>query len=180
MKSSIDENFSASICSGTMSISFIVIGIVYAWKLALVLLSVIPLISICATMMYIVTRKYHDKELKAYEHAGTIAQNCLSSIRTVTAFNLQDRFLEMYKKYLTTVNKITRRKGIMFGIFSSSVGAIFVSLFGVGIIYSINLIQNECTVFSYSNLFVGLFSITQSFPSLASALTIFSKLAEGE
>jgi ATP-binding cassette subfamily B (MDR/TAP) protein 1 len=131
--------------------------------MALVILSVIPLISLCAAMMYISTDKYNKQELKAYEDAGQTAQSCLSSIRTVTAFNLQNKFIDIYEKYMAKVNKATRRKGLFFGIFGGSTEPLFISLYGIGILYSINLIQNESSSFSYSHVFISLFSATQSF-----------------
>ena len=58
--------------------------------MAAVLLASCPAIAISGFILFMVTTKYNKKELDAYAKAGDVAEEVLSSIRTVTAFGGQD------------------------------------------------------------------------------------------
>ncbi|CAF3978917.1 unnamed protein product [Rotaria sp. Silwood1] len=64
-------------------ISSVIIGFVKGWKLTLVLLSIVPVL--------VVIVKRTAAELKAYGKAGAIAEEVISSIRTVLSYNGQEK-----------------------------------------------------------------------------------------
>lgn len=61
------------------------------WELALISLSSLPVISITIGAIAVLSTKLSKNELEAYAKAGSIAEEVLSSIRTVTAFNGQKK-----------------------------------------------------------------------------------------
>ena len=72
-------------------ISGIVVGFIYGPRMASVILASCPAIAISGYIFFMVTTKYNKLELDAYAKAGDVAEEVLSSIRTVTAFGGQDR-----------------------------------------------------------------------------------------
>ncbi len=179
MKQGIDNNFGYGINNAACAISYVVIGLVYTWKLALVLLTVVPFISACAGLMYIMSKKYKDKELKAYEEAGQTAQTALTSIKTVNAFNLQQRFLQIYKKNLKQAQLTTTRKGLVFGLFNGALEALLIAMLAMSLFYSTFLIQNECETFSPGSIVTTTTCLVQSFLALGNALSFSSTLSQG-
>ncbi len=180
MKQGIDNNFGSALRNGVTAITFILIGLAFTWKLALVLLTILPLISGCAALMYIMSKKYKDNELQAYERAGKIAQTVLRAIKTVSAFNMQRKFLQMYKVNLKEARSTTTKKGLVFGFFNGTVEALMLIMFGISLLYATYLGQTECKSFSYSNILSTLMFIIQSFGALANALSFLNSLSQGK
>jgi ATP-binding cassette subfamily B (MDR/TAP) protein 1 len=179
MKQGIGNRFGHALRNIVSAMIYILIGLVYAWKLSLVLLAVLPLISGCGALMYTMSKKYKEKELQAYENAGGIAQSVLTSIKTVSAFNLQKKFLGMYKANLKQAESTTSMKGLVFGFFNGSVEALMLTMFAINILFATYLIQNECQVFSYGGIISSSLSTVQSFSFLANALSFLSNLSQG-
>jgi hypothetical protein len=65
--------------------------------------------------MVILIKKYTIKEHKAYGKAGEIAQESLSSIRTVLSLNLQKIFISKYKDNLRGAQEMSKKKGFYAG-----------------------------------------------------------------
>ncbi|XP_076263945.1 ATP-dependent translocase ABCB1-like isoform X1 [Rhynchophorus ferrugineus] len=84
--------------------STFVTGVVWAlikgWKLALVCLAAFPLQTLVMGAIAWFSAKYCKQEMAAYSGAGSVAEEVLSSIRTVVAFNGQKREEERYEKYV--------------------------------------------------------------------------------
>ena len=72
-------------------IAGLVVGFIYGARMASVILATCPAIAISGYIFFMVTTKYNKLELDAYAKAGDVAEEVLSSIRTVTAFGGQDR-----------------------------------------------------------------------------------------
>ena len=64
----------------------LVIGFFYSWKLALVLISLSPVLLLVGFLNGKVLTSYTSKEETAYEAAAVIAEEVISSIKTVVAF----------------------------------------------------------------------------------------------
>ncbi|TFK09667.1 trace amine-associated receptor 1 [Platysternon megacephalum] len=71
----------------------IVIGFVYGWKLTLVILSVSPVLAAAAAVGSFFLASFTTKELTAYATAGAVAEEILTAIKTVVAFNGQMKAL---------------------------------------------------------------------------------------
>ncbi|XP_028416784.1 multidrug resistance protein 1-like isoform X1 [Dendronephthya gigantea] len=100
-------------------VSFIVsyaIGFVYVWQLTLVMFSLFPLMVIVGAMMSKLTGTYAAKELEAYSKAGHVAEESISSIRTVAAFGGELKQAELYESKLDDAAKYGIKKGLGTGI----------------------------------------------------------------
>ncbi|XP_039380536.1 ATP-dependent translocase ABCB1-like isoform X2 [Mauremys reevesii] len=90
----------------------LVIGFVYGWKLTLVILSVSPLLAAAAAVGSFFLALFTTKELTAYARAGAVAEEILTSIRTVVAFNGQMKALAKYDINLENARKVGVKKSI--------------------------------------------------------------------
>ncbi|EPS59910.1 hypothetical protein M569_14895, partial [Genlisea aurea] len=70
-------------------------GLVIAWRLALVMIVVQPLIISCFYIRRVTLKSMSKKGLKAQEQSSKLAAEAVSNLRTVTAFSSQSRILEM-------------------------------------------------------------------------------------
>ncbi|KAI3474839.1 hypothetical protein Pfo_030150, partial [Paulownia fortunei] len=85
------QTFSAVTIACTM-------GLVIAWKLALVMISVQPLIIFCFYCKKAMLKSMSQKAIKAQEESSKLAAEAVSNLRTVTAFSSQSRILKMLEK----------------------------------------------------------------------------------
>ena len=66
-----------------------IIAFIYDWKLTLIMLSVAPFLMISGTFMAKMMATSAAREAQIYAKAGAVAEEALTSIRTVVAFNGQ-------------------------------------------------------------------------------------------
>ncbi|KAJ0042730.1 hypothetical protein Pint_19367 [Pistacia integerrima] len=116
-----DENSSGAICSrlakdanvgrslvgdrmsllvqtvSAVSIAF-ALGLVIAWRLALVMIAVQPLLIVCFYSKKALLKNMSNKAIKAQEESSKLAAEAVSNLRTITAFSSQDRILKMLEK----------------------------------------------------------------------------------
>ncbi|GER29438.1 ABC transporter B family member [Striga asiatica] len=70
-------------------------GLAVAWKLALVMIAVQPLIIICYYFKRVLLKNMSSKAIKAQNESSKLAAEAVSNLRTVTAFSSQARILRM-------------------------------------------------------------------------------------
>ncbi|XP_031254776.1 ABC transporter B family member 15-like [Pistacia vera] len=116
-----DENSSGAICSrlakdanvgrslvgdrmsllvqivSAVSIAF-ALGLVIAWRLALVMIAVQPLLIVCFYSKKALLKNMSNKAIKAQEESSKLAAEAVTNLRTITAFSSQDRILKMLEK----------------------------------------------------------------------------------
>ncbi|KAL6520343.1 ABC transporter B member 15 [Orobanche minor] len=85
------QTFSGVIIACTM-------GLAIAWKLALVMIAVQPLIIICYYCKFVLLKNMSKKAVKAQDESSKLAAEAVSNLRTVTAFSSQARILKMLEK----------------------------------------------------------------------------------
>ncbi|ELW61688.1 Multidrug resistance protein 2 [Tupaia chinensis] len=125
----------------TFSIGLL-IGLVKGWKLTLVTLSTSPLImasaAVCSRMVISLT----SKELSAYSKAGAVAEEVLSSIRTVVSFGAQEKEIQRYTQNLKDAKDVGLKKAIASKL---SLGAVYFFMhgtYGLAFWYGTSLIIN--------------------------------------
>ncbi|XP_073121367.1 ABC transporter B family member 15-like [Henckelia pumila] len=103
------QTFSAVIIACTM-------GLAIAWKLALVMIAVQPLIIICFYLKRALLRDMSVKAIKSQEESSKLAAEAVSNLRTVTAFSSQARILQMLEKAQEGPQKESLRQSWFAGI----------------------------------------------------------------
>ncbi|KAL5722394.1 ABC-type xenobiotic transporter [Ranunculus cassubicifolius] len=73
-------------------------GLVIAWRLALVMIAVQPLIIMCFYQRQVLLKKMSSKAVASQDESSKLAAEAVSNLRTVTAFSSQSRILEMFDR----------------------------------------------------------------------------------
>ncbi|KAF8364539.1 hypothetical protein HHK36_033494 [Tetracentron sinense] len=71
------------------------IGLIIAWRLAVVMIAVQPIIIVCFCTRRVILKNMSQKAIKAQDESSNLAAEAVSHFGTVTAFSSQARILEM-------------------------------------------------------------------------------------
>ncbi|XP_035418388.1 ATP-binding cassette sub-family B member 5 [Cygnus atratus] len=153
----------------------IVIGFIHGWKLTLVILSVSPLLAASAAVWSTLLASLTAKELSAYAKAGAVAEEILTAIRTVVAFNGQQKALAKYDANLELARSAGVKKSITTNV---SLGVSQFLIFGsyaLAFWYGTKLTAEEKENYDIGHVLivffcvlVGAFSLGQAAPNLES------------
>ncbi|KAJ3025735.1 UNVERIFIED_CONTAM: Multidrug resistance protein 1 [Siphonaria sp. JEL0065] len=172
----IQEGISDKVAMVFQSLSAFLAGFIIAfakgWRLALVLCCAFPLLGGAATLMgkSLAARKSGGAD--AYAEAGAIAQEVLSSLKTVTAFGGQKRELERYSEKLKKAEWMGIRGAISNGLATGVAFMIIFATYSLGFWYGGQLIPQYMTsgqvITVFFSIIIGAFSLGLLGPSLAS------------
>ncbi|KAJ3189023.1 GTPase-activating protein [Irineochytrium annulatum] len=104
------------------------IALYRSYRMTLVLMSVIPLLVLSVFFIYLTSSKYQKLILGKYSLAGTVAEETIASLRTVTAFNAQGTMSGRYGELLGGATGMGIRKGIIVNVFF----AVLIGSFSLG------------------------------------------------
>ncbi|XP_077347374.1 ATP-binding cassette sub-family B member 5 isoform X2 [Lithobates pipiens] len=139
----------------------LVIGLAKGWQLALVYMSTSPLMALssafCSKMMVSLT----SKELTAYAKAGSVAEEVLSSIRTVVAFGGQEKEIKRYTNNLGEAKELGIKKSIASQLALGFVYLIAYASYGLGFWYGTILILGD-NGYTIGDALVVFFSVVMS------------------
>uniref|UniRef100_A0A8C6HP09 Bile salt export pump n=1 Tax=Mus spicilegus TaxID=10103 RepID=A0A8C6HP09_MUSSI len=125
------------------ALSGLLLGFYRGWKLTLVILAVSPLIGIGAAVIGLSVAKFTELELKAYAKAGSIADEVLSSIRTVAAFGGENKEVERYEKNLKFAQRWGIWKGMVMGFFTGYMWCLIFFCYALAFWYGSRLVLDE-------------------------------------
>ncbi|XP_048754275.2 phosphatidylcholine translocator ABCB4-like isoform X2 [Ostrea edulis] len=156
----------------TFLLSF-VIAFVSGWKLALATVAFCPLVIIVGGTLTKWVRNLSAEESQAYASAGAVAEEVFSSIRTVTAFNGQDKECKRYDANLMHAKNNAAKKGLVLGLTVSAFWFLIYSAFSVAFYYGIQLMQDPDEGFDpgktltvFLGVMIGSMSLGHAFPTL--------------
>ncbi|XP_026264294.2 ATP-binding cassette sub-family B member 5 [Urocitellus parryii] len=138
------------------------IGFVKGWKLTLVTLSTSPLIMASAAMCSRMVISLTSKELNAYSKAGAVAEEVLSSIRTVIAFGGQEKEIQRYTQNLKDAKDVGIKKAIASKL---SLGAVYFFMngtYGLAFWYGTSLIFSGEPGYTIGTILAVFFSVIHS------------------
>ncbi|XP_022121081.2 multidrug resistance protein homolog 49-like isoform X2 [Pieris rapae] len=146
-------------------VTAVLISFAYGWELTLVILSCAPVIIATTAVVARIQSSLTTQELKAYSVAGVIAEEVLSSIRTVIAFGGEEKEISRYSKRLEPAKKMGVRKGIFSGIGSGVMWFIIYATYALSFWYGVGLIlesrHEENPVYTPAVLMIIFFSVLQ-------------------
>ncbi|XP_077436057.1 bile salt export pump [Vanacampus margaritifer] len=116
------------------------VGFIGGWKLTLVVIAVSPLIGVAAGLMAVAVARLTGRELKAYAKAGAVADEVLSSIRTVAAFGGEDKEAKRYDRNLVEAQNWGVKKGAIIGMFQGYLWCIIFLTFALAFWYGSQLV----------------------------------------
>lgn len=154
-----------------------VVGFLRSWKISLVVFAVTPLTMFCGISYKAVYGGLAAKEEESYRRAGSIAEQAISSIRTVLSFVAEDVLAAKYVESLESSMPLGTKIGFAKGI-------------GVGVIYLVTY-ATWALAFWYGSILVAkgeisggaaiacFFGVTVGGRGLALSLSYFAQFAQG-
>ncbi|CAN1272479.1 ABC transporter B family member 15 [Linum perenne] len=73
-------------------------GLVIAWRLAIVMIAVQPLIIVCFYTRRVLLKNMSQRAIKLQDESSKVAAEAVSNLRTITSFSSQDRVLGILEK----------------------------------------------------------------------------------
>ncbi len=148
-----------------------------AWKFTIVFLGIWPLVVISLGLMIKIIKKYTALEFKAYGNAGSIAQEALSSIRTVLSLGIQKKAINDYELNLKSAEQLSIKKGLLKGFFEGLSGGLFNCYFGIAIYYATYLESVDSINYNTGTLIAAFFCLVASTFSIGAAGPYFGDVA---
>jgi len=87
-----------------------------SWRVALIVISVVPFVSASAFIVMRINQRQSDTQNKAYTKAGTVVYQTVSSIRTVYALNAAPKMIQIYSDATQYAYNITMRHLVKVGL----------------------------------------------------------------
>ncbi|XP_062301587.1 bile salt export pump-like [Scomber scombrus] len=152
------------------------VGFVKGWKLTLVIVAASPLIGVGAGLMALFVAKMTSLELQAYAKAGAIADEVLSSIRTVAAFGGELKEVQRYDKNLISAQRWGIRKGLIMGFFTGYMWLIIFLCYGLAFWYGSSLVVDagEYTPGTLLQVFFGVLIAAMNLGQASPCLEAFA------
>ncbi|ESO94117.1 hypothetical protein LOTGIDRAFT_145119, partial [Lottia gigantea] len=165
----IGDKISSSIQWISAFIAGFVVGFIYGWKLTLVILAISPALVLSAAIMSWLASNITSKELQAYAKAGSVAEEVLSSIRTVVAFGGQEKEVKRYSANLSEAKAFGVKKGMTNGIAFGFVWLAMFCAYALGFWYGTKLTVEEHETYSVGRMLIVFFAVLVGAFSLGNA-----------
>ncbi|OJJ31256.1 hypothetical protein ASPWEDRAFT_141408 [Aspergillus wentii DTO 134E9] len=115
----IAEKLSLAVQAVAMFGASFIIAIVIQWKLALITLSAVPVILIITMICIAIDAGLETKIVRLYSQGAVLAQEVLSSIKTVHSLWAQERMIASYDEYLCRAREEGNKKSLNYGVMFS-------------------------------------------------------------
>uniref|UniRef100_A0A7S0R4U3 ATP-binding cassette transporter n=1 Tax=Chlamydomonas leiostraca TaxID=1034604 RepID=A0A7S0R4U3_9CHLO len=135
IQNAISEKFSNVVHHFCTFIAGFIVGFTYSWDLTLVMVGCLPFLAIMGGIIAKFAATHESFSQKLYTEAGTVAQQAISNIRTVSAYNGQERVLTLYTRALDATLKSGFRTGAIVGSSIGGIQFIMYCSYAVGLFY---------------------------------------------
>uniref|UniRef100_A0AAQ5Z9G7 Bile salt export pump n=1 Tax=Amphiprion ocellaris TaxID=80972 RepID=A0AAQ5Z9G7_AMPOC len=146
------------------------VGFVKGWKLTLVIIAASPLIGVGFVA------RLTGMELQAYAKAGAVADEVLTSIRTVAAFSGEKKEVQRYDRNLVSAQRWGIRKGLIMGFFTGYIWMIIFLCYGLAFWYGSTLVVDteEYTPGTLLQVFFGVLIAAMNLGQASPCLEAFA------
>ncbi|KAI2474291.1 LOW QUALITY PROTEIN: ATP binding cassette (ABC) transporter subfamily B member, partial [Diabrotica virgifera virgifera] len=141
----------------------LIIALVKGWELALICLTSLPATLITIGIVGLLTTKLAKNELEAYGAAGSIAEEALSLIRTITAFGGQKKEVDRYNKNLVEAKNNNIRRSMFSALGFGLLWFMIYASYALAFWYGVKLVLRDRTatnqIYTPSNMVTVFFSV---------------------
>lgn len=116
IEAGLGDKVSSAVQFTTMFVAGFIIAFIYGWKLTLVILAIAPFLAISGALFGKLASDSTSEGLGAYGAAGAVANEAISLIRTVTAYNGQENEAKRYEQELDKAYKAGVMKAAFQGL----------------------------------------------------------------
>lgn len=124
-------------------ISGIILALIYGWELALVCLISLPLAIGSMGFMTWITARFTKNEMESYGAAGAIAEEVLGGVKTVVAFEGQQKEQQRYDKHLSDAEKNNIKRSMFTALGMGLMWLNFYAAIALSFWYGVKLILDE-------------------------------------
>ncbi|CZR52634.1 related to multidrug resistance protein [Phialocephala subalpina] len=111
----ISDKLATAVQALSLFFSAFIVALAVQWKLSLITMSIIPAIFIINGVLVPIDVRYESRIVRIYSRAAVLAQEALSSIKTVHAFWAHDKIVQKYDEFLSEAHKIGLKRGPLWG-----------------------------------------------------------------
>lgn len=152
----IGDSFGMGIQFFSQFASAFIIAFYRNWRVAGVMMGLFPAITLILSGLIFSIVHFIKRTTAAYEDAGGIAEEILSSMQTVASFGAEFVAIKKYDKNLNTAEKLGIRLGLVRGIGLGCLFLMIFTCFGVGYFYGSTLIATGN--YDVSSIFTAIMS----------------------
>ena len=116
----IAEKLAFAVQALSLFFSAFIIAISIQWKLALITMSIVPVIFVVTGGCIALDAPNEASITRIYSRAGVLAQEAISSVRTVHAFWAQEKMAKAYDEYLEQAHQLGKKKCPIYGVLFST------------------------------------------------------------
>ncbi|KAK3617121.1 hypothetical protein LTR56_025497 [Elasticomyces elasticus] len=116
----IAEKLFALVQGISLFFSAYIVALAVQWKLALIVMSIVSAIFGTIGVCISIATPVETRQTRIYSRAAVLAQDAISSIKTIHAFGAQQKIVDRYDMFLEEAHKEGKKKSIIFGIIFSS------------------------------------------------------------
>ncbi|KAF6157844.1 hypothetical protein GIB67_003744 [Kingdonia uniflora] len=163
------QSLSATLVAFTM-------GLIITWRLALVMITVQPVIVTCFYLRRVLLKRMSSKAIKCQDQCSKVAAEAVSNHRTVTAFSSQARILNLLDRAQDGPRKESVRQSWYAGFFLGVSQFLMFSISALSLWYGGKLLsQGDITSKALFQTFLILISTGRVIADAASMTTDFAK-----
>ena len=181
MKRGLGRKMGEGIQFGTTFVGGLVYSFISSWRVALVILGLLPFVSFAAFALMQLNQSQTSNAQKAYTNAGAVSYGAVSSIRTVLSLNAVPEMIRQYS--VATAEAYENGVGplLKLGIVNGSMLGSFILLYGVLTLFGAYLMYSEVSsVFCDPSAAVpGMTTCTSSGPAVFGAMLGVAFAAQG-
>ncbi|KAK5208744.1 hypothetical protein LTR41_005973 [Exophiala xenobiotica] len=179
IQSGIAEKLVFTIQALSMFFAAFVVALTAQWKLALITMSVIPGIFLVTGICIAIDAVQESRITRIYSRAAVLAEEVLSSVRTVHAFYAQEKMVQKYDLFLQQAHKEGNKKSPNYGVLFSFQYFCIYSAIALSFWQGFRMYQSG-EVSNVGNVFTVVLSVTiaaTSISSLAPQIQSFTNAA---
>ncbi|BAF08061.2 Os02g0190000 [Oryza sativa Japonica Group] len=154
-------------------------GLVIAWRLALVMIAVQPLIIVCFYARRVLLKSMSKKSIHAQAESSKLAAEAVSNLRTITAFSSQERILRLFDQSQDGPRKESIRQSWFAGLGLGTAMSLMACSWTIGFWYSGRLMaEHQITAKEIFQTFIILASTGRVIAEAGSMTTDLAKGAD--
>ncbi|KAF8752696.1 hypothetical protein HU200_011937 [Digitaria exilis] len=154
-----------------------VVGFIKSWKIALAVFAVTPLMMSCGIAYKAIYGGLTAKDEASYQRAGSVAQQAISSIRTVLSFVMEDRLADKYAEWLNKAAPIGIKLGFAKGAGMGVIYLVTYSQWALALWYGSQLVAK--TEIKGGDAIACFFGVMVGGRGLALSLSYYAQFAQG-
>ncbi|KAG2490598.1 hypothetical protein HYH03_010991 [Edaphochlamys debaryana] len=135
VQNAISEKLGGFLHHSSTFVTGFIIGFVMGWEMALVMVGCMPFMAAIGGILAKGTTKASEASAKAYAEASAIAQQSISQIRTVAAYNREQAAMEQYDKALEGTHIMAIRQSYLAGASFGAVQFVMYGTYAVGLFF---------------------------------------------